>query len=76
MASNSSVGQGAVPDPDAEEAGSMDDDELTALENDADASSDGSLDLETSAMEHEEDETSTAPDSGLQLRSGPCFVRR
>ena len=67
------MGQAAVPDSDAEEAGSMDDDELTARENDADASADGSLDLESSAMEHEEDETSTAPASGLELSSGPAL---
>ena len=72
VTSTSSAGHAAAADPDVEETGSMDDDDLTALENDAEASSEGSLDPESWALEHEEDETSTAPASGLQLSGGPA----
>lgn len=60
-ASTSSAGTAAEPDSDGLETGSIDDDNVAALDNDAGASSDGSMDLELSCLDHDEDATSTAP---------------
>ena len=69
----SSAGHAAAADPDAEDTGSMDDDDLTALENDAEASSEGSVDPASSALEHEDNDNSTLPALGLQLTGGTAM---
>lgn len=63
-----------MPDPDSEDAASVDDDDdVIALENDAEVSSAGSLDSESATLEHDDDDVVAAPATGFETDGAPVL---